>query len=105
MLNVHCTKLDVFRKLRPLGHLNLSYNKFENNIFSTPGFKLEKLSRTLKRFEGVCPTNLLDFSELGTFGLANWQYDKVTTLKSTSTVESTQALKCVRKEGTIHLGA
>ena len=35
----------------------------------------------MKRFEGVCPTNLLDFSELGTFGLAKWQRDMVTTLK------------------------
>ena len=50
-------------------------------IFLTLGFKLENLSRTLKRFEGVCPTNLLDFSELGTFGLAKWQRDMVTTLK------------------------
>ena len=50
---------------------------FEEIIFPTLGFKLENLSRTLKRFEGVCTTNLLDFSELGTFGLANWQRDKV----------------------------
>ena len=60
---------------------NLSYNEFADMIFLTLGFKLENLSRTLKRFEGVCPTNLLDFSELGTFGLAKWQRDMVTTLK------------------------
>ena len=60
---------------------NLSYNEFADMIILTLGFKLENLSRTLKRFEGVCPTNLLDFSELGTFGLAKWQRDMVTTLK------------------------
>ena len=42
-------------------------------------FDLENLSGTLKIFEGVCPTNLLDFSELGTLGV--WQNDKVTTLR------------------------
>ena len=84
MQNVHCTMLDNVRQLGPTGHLNFLYIIFENMIFSLPGFRLENLSRTLKRFEGVCPTNLLDFSELGTFGLANWQNDKATTLKSTT---------------------
>ena len=65
-------------------------------------FQRLDLSRTLKRFEGVCPTNLLDFSELGTFGLANWQNDKATTLNCT--VDGTQSLKYVEKKRNYTLG-